>query len=379
MKTERGHKRHLIHLVFALGLALGFFILGAGETARLFPTPAAAQPVPTPTGEANSALILSRLLQTGGSIRGYHPAWENDSPRLCDAATPAPIFDPSRIAVLVGAGDIATCPKDPAAATSKLLDAIDGTVVTLGDNVQGSGTPAEYSDCYDPTWGRHKDRTRPVPGNHDYLTDNASAYYTYFGAAAGDPAKGYYSYDLGDWHIVALNSLLDVSAESEQMRWLDADLAAHPSTCTLAYWHHPLFSSGTRPGGNGGMRDLWQVLYKYGVDIVLNGHEHIYERFLPQSPDGDVQPMRGIREFIVGTGGAQVDDPINVQLANSVVARNYTYGVLKLTLYPSSYDWEFISVPHQDFTDSGVAACVPSVMPPPLKYHVWLPSVLNME
>ena len=259
--------------------------------------------------------------------------------------------------VLVGAGDIAMCDSSGRIATSLLLDNIAGSVFTAGDNAQLVGAESEFTECYDPTWGRHKARTHPVPGNHDYLTAGASAYFNYFGAAAGEPGKGYYSYDLGSWHIIALNSEIDVSAESTEVQWLRADLAAHPSTCTLAYWHQPRFSSGLIHGSNAYFGALWQALYNYGADVVINGNEHLYERFAPQNPDGVAEPTRGIREFIVATGGAYIGYPY-APLPNSEVINNTTYGVIKLTLHETSYDWEFIPIAGMTFTDSGSAPCV---------------------
>ncbi len=263
-------------------------------------------------------------------------------------------------AVLVGAGDIAGCGSQKDEETATLLDNIAGTVFTLGDNVYPDGTNLQFSDCYDPTWGRHKARTRPSPGNHDYHTSGASGYFNYFGAAAGDVGKGYYSYDVGDWHIIVLNSecaeVGGCDSGSAQWQWLQADLAANPKACTLAYWHHPRFSSG-RHGNSTRSQDFWQLLYAAGADIVLNGHDHTYERFAPQDPSGNADPGRGIREFVVGTGGAGLYS-FGTPEPNSEVRENDTHGVLKLTLHPSSYDWEFIPIAGQTFTDSGNAACV---------------------
>jgi hypothetical protein len=263
--------------------------------------------------------------------------------------------------VLVGAGDIASCDGSGDEATARLLDGIAGTVFTTGDNVYSSGTAAEFATCYDPSWGRHKARTRPAPGNHDYYTPGARGYYSYFGAAAGDPATGYYSYDLGTWHIVVLNSncaaVGGCGAGSAQERWLRADLAAHPTTCTLAYWHHPRFSSGGH-GNTVAVQAIWQALYDAGADVVLNGHDHTYERFAPQTPTGIRDEARGMREFVVGTGGRS-HYPITTPIANSEVHNTDTFGVLKMTLHPTSYAWEFVPVAGSTFTDQGSAACVP--------------------
>lgn len=268
-----------------------------------------------------------------------------------------------RGAVLVGAGDIAGCSYGEDGATAELLGSIDGTVFTTGDNAYPSGTAAEFANCYDPTWGRHKARTKPTPGNHDYLTENGSGYFEYFAAAAGDRGEGYYSYDLGAWHIVALNSQVcgpDSSTACEafdaQMRWLENDLAANSADCTLAYWHNPLFSSGGEHGNQERMRPLWEALYAADADVVLNGHEHDYERFAPQDPDGNRDASRGIREFVVGTGGVALRPFGDVQ-PNSEVRNAKAHGVLKLTLRPGDYDWEFVPVKGETFTDSGTGSC----------------------
>lgn len=261
--------------------------------------------------------------------------------------------------VLVGAGDIARCSSPGAEATAKLLDGIPGTVYTTGDNAYESGTASEFANCYDPTWGRHKARTKPSPGNHEYYTPRASGYFGYFGAAAGDPSKGYYSYDLGEWHVVSLNSMCEdvggCGATSPMVTWLKKDLAANPKSCTLAYFHHPLFSSGEH-GNNAKMRPTWDALYAARADVVLNGHDHDYERFAPQSPGGEADAARGIREFVVGTGGGSHYGIANVQ-PNSEAHNTDTYGVLKLTLHPDGYDWQFVPQAGETFTDSGTAGC----------------------
>ena len=257
--------------------------------------------------------------------------------------------------VFVGAGDIATCTEKFAAATAQLLDGIPGTVFALGDNAYPSGTDRDYSNCYGPTWGRHKKRTHPVPGNHDYDSRGAAGYYSYFGVVAGDPDRGYYSYDLGDWHIVALNSNLYSKSWSQQEQWLRADLAAHRKRCTLAYFHEPRFSSGTMHGSQPRMQVPWQALYDAGADVVLSGHEHNYERFAPQTPDGRADSARGIREFVVGTGGGSAYK-FGTPIANSE-ARSMDHGVLKLTLGARSYQWQFIPIAGSTFTDSGSGGC----------------------
>jgi PKD repeat protein len=257
--------------------------------------------------------------------------------------------------VFVGAGDIADCASSGDEATALLLDNIAGTVFTLGDNAYPNGTAAEYTNCYHPTWGRHKSRTRPSAGNHEYNTAGATGYYGYFGAAAGDPAEGYYSYDLGGWHIIVLNSNIARTANSAQVQWLVADLAAHPTTCTLAYWHHPRFSSSSVHGNDLSVQSFWDALYAAGADIVLNGHDHTYERFAPQSPSASADP-NGIREFVVGTGGRGHYTFAAAQ-PNSQVRHSGTFGVLKLTLQPSGYAWEFVPEAGGTFTDSGTGSC----------------------
>jgi hypothetical protein len=261
--------------------------------------------------------------------------------------------------VLVGAGDISSClfPQDEA--TANLLDGIAGTVFTAGDNAYDIGSAAEFASCYAPTWGRAKARTKPAPGNHEYYTPGASGYYSYFGPAAGDPAKGYYSYNLGTWHIIVLNSEVDVAAGSAQESWLRVDLTANPAVCTLAIWHKPRFSSGTSHGSDPGMQPLWQALHDFHADVVVNGHEHNYERFAPQSPGG-VADATGIREFVVGTGG-MIQNGFGNILPNSEVRNSGDYGVIKFTLHAGSYDWQFVPVSGQTFTDSGSAPCVGSL------------------
>ncbi len=262
--------------------------------------------------------------------------------------------------VFVGAGDIANCDLlSGARATAALLDGIEGTIFTLGDHAYAQGTKAEFRECYEPTWGRHKARTRPTPGNHDYMTDRGRPYFDYFGAAAGPPKLGYYSFDLGAWHIISLNSSVPGGVPA-QAKWLREDLAAHPVDCVLAYWHEPVYSSGPHTPEQT-MHALWSILYKGGADVVMNGHDHLYERFAPQDDRGRPDAA-GIRQFIVGTGGGGVYTFGRVA-ANSEVRNNTTYGVLKLTLSPGRYAWEFVPMSGSQFRDSGSAACSPSGAP----------------
>ncbi len=272
------------------------------------------------------------------------------------SAVTVPTTVPPASVVLVGAGDIASCSSTGDEATANILDGISGTVFTLGDNAYETGSATEFSNCYNPSWGRHKARTRPAPGNHDYGTAGAAGYYGYFGSAAGNPSTGYYSYDLGDWHIIALNSNLADGTGSTQEQWLRADLAASRKSCTLAYWHHPRFSSGLEHGSDPSLQPLWQALYDANADVILSGHDHDYERFAPQTPAGVADDARGIREFVVGTGG-RTHYHLGTLKANSQVFNATTYGVLKLTLSAGAYSWQFVPIAGGTFTDSGTGSC----------------------
>lgn len=254
--------------------------------------------------------------------------------------------------ILVGAGDIASCAYNTDEATAKLLDRIPGTVFTTGDNVYTQGTYTQYLNCFHPTWGRHSQRMRPVPGNHEYQTSGAAGYYRYF---FGFSPRPYYAYNLGDWRIYALNSSIDASATSEQVKWLKADMAANPKKCVLAYWHYPRWSSGEKYGSNSRMKALWDTLYLGGAELILNGHEHHYERFSQMNTAG-VAVSSGLREIVVGTGGASLYD-FGTILPASEVRNSDTHGVLKLALTSISYSWQFIPVDGKTFTDSGVTLC----------------------
>src|SRR6266481_5322523 len=263
-------------------------------------------------------------------------------------------------AILIGAGDIADCSDLAGAeATAKLLEANPGTVMALGDLAYPNGTPDDFK-CYHKTWGRVKDRTRPAVGNHEFHSTGASYYFQYFGSAAGDPKTGYYSYDLGAWHIVVLNSecqqVCGCEAGSSQEKWLRADLAAHPVGCTLAYFHKPRFSSGLNHGNDPEVGAFWKALYDYNAELILNGHDHDYERFAPQDPGGNADPKRGIREFVVGTGGKNHRE-FGIHKSNSEVRNNNAFGVLKVTLKTTGYDWKFIPEAGKTFTDSGSGSC----------------------
>ncbi|TAL07416.1 MAG: DNRLRE domain-containing protein [Chloroflexota bacterium] len=288
--------------------------------------------------------------------------------------------------VIAAAGDIACDPADSKfnggtgtssgcrqLATSNLLvNAGLSAVLPLGDNQYYCGSYAAFMGSYDLSWGRAKGITYPTVGNHEYLTSggsgpstgcdasntNAAGYYQYFGARAGNPSQGYYSFDIGAWHLISLNtqcsSVGGCSSSSPQGKWLAADLAAHPNQCTLAFFHIPLFSSGGRAASNS--NGFWQLLYAAKADVILNGHDHIYERFAPQSPTGALDTVNGIREFIVGTGGAN-STSLSTIAANSEVTNASTFGVLDLTLHATSYDWNFVPEAGKTFTDSGSGTC----------------------
>ena len=272
---------------------------------------------------------------------------------------------PDRAFVLVGAGDIASC-QDPegAQATAKLIEQIPGTVFAAGDLAYEKGSPEEFKNCYDPAWGRFKDRTKPALGNHEYVDSTASGYFQYWGRLAGPPGKGYYSYDLGDWHIVVLNTNCDAkdlggcAAGSPQETWLKEDLAKHPNACILAYGHHALFSSGVFKSHavHPELKRLWEDLYAAHASLVLAGHEHSYERFAPQDPEGQADPKNGIREIVAGTGGRS-HDLLGFAAPNSEIRDWDTFGVLKLTLSPRKYAWQFIPEEGKSFRDSGSGDC----------------------
>jgi acid phosphatase type 7 len=238
-------------------------------------------------------------------------------------------------------------------------------VLDLGDNQYACGGYDAYLDSYALSWGRVKSITRPVPGNHEYITSggtdcssNAAGYFKYFGSGAGQSGKGYYSFNVGAWHIIALNSncsqIGGCSSGSAEYNWLKSDLSSHTNLCTLAFWHHTLFSSGGFTSTS--IKPFWTLLYSYHADVILNGHAHIYERFAPQTPSGTADSSHGIRQFTVGTGGAN-HTTIGTVAANSQVRNATTFGVLRLTLHSGSYSWKFVPQSGQTFTDSGSTAC----------------------
>ncbi len=263
------------------------------------------------------------------------------------------------IVTIYAAGDIASCDNDNDQHTADILKATNGQILTLGDSVYDAGRVSEFTNCFHPTWGAFKERIKPAVGNHEYITSGASGYFNYFGSNAGELGKGYYSFDYGQWHLIALNSncsIVNCGAGSAQAAWLSSDLSAHKNSCTLAYMHHPRFSSGLEHGNDSAVEPLWQLLYDNDADVVLAGHEHNYERFSPQTPSGTSDTAKGIREFVVGTGGRSLYG-FGITKANSQIRDNTSYGVLKMTLLPSSYYWEFLPAAGYSFTDSGSDSC----------------------
>jgi hypothetical protein len=284
---------------------------------------------------------------------------------LLACTTAVPGVGQTTTVTLVGAGDIASCSYDRDKATADVLANVSGTVFTLGDNVYPDGTAAQFLNCYHPTWGVEKARTQPSVGNHEYHTPDASGYFGYFGARAGDPARGYYSYKRGSWRVVALNSNCSevggCGGSSPQGKWLKQVLTNYPSRCTLAYFHHPLFAS--TGAAEPAVRPFWNILYSHNADVILSGHAHYYERFAPQRPDGTKDLSGGIREFVVGTGGAPPVNPMTKpRAANSIVDSEKSpgvtaYGVLRLRLSAGSYAWKFLPIAGESFTDSGTGQC----------------------
>ena len=268
--------------------------------------------------------------------------------------------DTSGDPVFVGAGDIADCGSEGDEATAALLDAIPGTVFTTGDNAYQDGTVEDFADCYAPSWGRHLARTWPVPGNHDWHTPGLAGYRGYFGEAAlGPDGSTWRARDLGTWRVIFLDSACEevggCGPDSVQGRWLADELATHDPACSIAIFHHPRFSSGAVHGDQKDVAPFWDALYAAGVDVVLNGHEHVYERFAPQDPSGHEDRAAGIRQFTVGTGGRDLYDFAKPR-PNSELRASVAPGVLALTLHPTSYSWQFITA-DSDFSDAGTTAC----------------------
>jgi hypothetical protein len=316
------------------------FVTARGDTARADSVTWSSTD-PTIASIDATGLVRARALGSV-SIRGVVGS---DTARQSIAVT-----DP----VFVGAGDIGTCSSDRDEATAVLIDGIAGTVFTLGDNDYSDAVPVPaYGICFDSTWGRFRARLRPAPGDDDLRGSTLDDYYAYFGASAHGP-KGYYSYDLGTWHIVVLNVI--TSTDTAQLNWLRADLMGHTNLCTLAILHRPPFSSGNA-GNSSGQLPVFQALYDNGAEILLSGNDHDYERFAPQAPDQSPDPSAGVVQWVVGTGGKS-HGHVNLPLEpNSQAQNDDSYGVLRLVLHPTGYDWKFIPVAGRTFTDAGTGSC----------------------
>ena len=279
------------------------------------------------------------------------------------ASTPEPVVLPEdgEAAIFTGAGDIGVCGSTTDDSTAALLDRIPGVIWTTGDNAYPAGSRRDFVECYHPSWGRHLERTRPTPGNHEYWTPGASGYFDYFGERAGERGRGWYSYRYGGWLVVALNSNLPMDTWSEQSVWLRKLLVDNPSRCAVAYFHHPLVSSGSHGSNDDdddvvNVRPIWNALYRAGVDIVLVGHDHHYERFAPMTPGATADPENGIRQFIVGTGGGALRGHGREPHPLSEVFLTEDHGVLKLYLGSGWYAWEFLGVDGR-VHDSGRESC----------------------
>jgi hypothetical protein len=340
--------------------------LAEGEAAQLVATvtgpegPIAVEPGAVRWATTNSAILVVDPTTGIATARAWGEAKV--------VATYAGVADVAAIAVdpvVLAAGDVSECrpPTVEDDKTAAILDTLPGLVLALGDLAYPDGTLQQYTapGCYDSSWGRHKARTRPVPGNHEYQSSpTAAGYFNYFGALAGESGKGWYAFNVGSWRVYALNSEISVLSTSEQVTWLKADLATTPATCVLAFFHRPRFNSGSKHGNSTRVDHFWKALYRADADVILSAHEHLYERFAPQDTLGVRDPARGIRQFTVGTGGA---DPLYAFAASmqpnhefGLDANDDAYGVLWLALGANSYRWRFIST-SGTIRDSGSGTC----------------------
>jgi hypothetical protein len=298
-------------------------------------------------------VLLVLLMALGPGCVDAEPGTTRDTTTSTATASETPM-------VVLAVGDIAHCDVTEDEAVARLVDTLPGPVLLLGDIAYPAGTAEQFERCFDPAWGRYRERLRPAPGNHEYGTAEAAGYFGYFGAAAGERGKGWYSFDVGEWHVIALNSncaaVGGCGAGSEQERWLREDLARSTARCTLAFWHHARFSSGGTHGSDPVTGDLWRALADVGAEVVLTGHEHNYERFAPLDPAGRVDPERGIRQFVVGTGGRS-HYGFGVPREGSEVRAGSTFGLLELTLAADDYRWRFVPVADESFTDAGEGRC----------------------
>ncbi len=332
----------------ALTIAVAWLLGGLGSS-----RPASMTDTSTPSAEAAASLGAST-----SSLPPSPRASAPSSPASSVERSPSPaVADP----VLIGTGDIARCDTNNDEQTARLVARNPGIVFTLGDNAYDSGSPADYGDCYDPSWGRVKDRTElPVVGNHDYGIQNAAGYRDYFGQRATPDGETWYSRDIGDWHVVVLDANCTeirggCGPGSPQLQWLSQDLRQSDARCTLAMWHQPRFSSGEH-GNDPSVAPFWDVLYEAGADLILNGHDHDYERFAPQDPNGNRDKDRGIVEIVVGTGGGEMRDMGPSIVANSLVHQGRLLGVIEVTLHAAGWSWRFLST-DGSFNDAGDDRC----------------------
>jgi hypothetical protein len=295
---------------------------------------------------------------TAPTAIGGHPAEPRaGGPPAAPQPAPQPSGPPpivgSGSAVVVATGDTGWCGSPGVGLTARLVERLPGHIILAGDLAYMKGSAEDYRRCFDPEWGRLRSRFRPVPGNHEYQDPGANGYYSYFGDAAGPGRQGYYAFRAATWHVLMLNSATDMRRESAQWQWARSELQGNRTRCTLAVWHHPFASSGPN-GLNGHVRDMWHLLNQHGAEVVVSGHDHFYERFAPQTEDYRYDPM-GIRQFIAGTGGAPLYRPATRGPNTEAVVE--AFGALKLTLNPSSYDWEFIEASSGRTIDRGSEAC----------------------
>jgi PKD repeat protein len=289
-------------------------------------------------------------------VTGLAACSDSAPTRPVESAPPAPPALVDSTVVLVGAGNIARCASPIDEATARQLDGIGGTVFTTGNHAYEQGSVSNFARCYAPSWGRHRARTRPAPGERDYATSGAAGYFGFFGAAAGDPTRGYYAYSAGAWRVIVLNSNIARDSASAQLAWLRAELAASTQFCTAAIWHHPRFTSENGQATNASVRPFWDALYAGGADLVVNGRDRAYERFAPMRPDGTADATLGIRQFTVGSGGVSMLSR-GARHPNSQSRNGLVNGVLKLTLRPEGYDWQFVPVVAGPYADSGSGSC----------------------
>ena len=362
------------------GSSVHLYLDGADVTGTVTNRTMANNTLPLTIGQSSSSAFFSGTVDEVALYRSPLSASQLQSHYNAGAVTPSPTPSPtpSTDPVIAAAGDIACDPSDPGyyggngtagrcqqKATSNLVVGTGLTgVLTLGDEQYDDATLTKFQTVYAGTWGRANALNHPGVGNHEYLTSGAAGYFDYFNGVgvmsgpAGDRGKGYYSFNLGTWHVIAINSNCSVVScyyGSSQETWLRSDLASHPNACTLAFWHHPRFSSG-QAGNNSNMGTIFQDLYNANADVVLSGHDHVYERFAPQTPGAGADSSRGIREFVVGTGGKSLVGWSTIQ-PNSQVRSSNTFGVLRLTLHSNGYDWKFVPIAGQTFSDSGSTNC----------------------